>query len=69
MEPGPGATTYTGLQDNFTLIYFFPGVGQIINGESVPKFTVVPEPPSLLLIGLGVSILALLPRYLRGQVR
>ena len=62
-KPGLGSTSYTGVQDNVTLSgYFFDDKHESFAGKTVPTFAVIPEPSTILLIGLGVSIFGLLPR-------
>ena len=69
VEPGLGTTSYTGIQDNVTLTgYFFDDLHESFAGKTESKFAVIPEPSTILLIGLGASIFGLLPRRQRGWV-
>lgn len=67
VEPGLGTTSYTGVQDNVTLSgYFFNDTHESFAGKTVSSFAVIPEPSTILLIGLGLSIFGLLPRRQSG---
>ena len=67
VKPGSGKLSYPGVRENISLV---AGL-QSIEGKSVPKFTVVPEPSTLVLIGLGgafVSLLACVASLHRSQI-
>ena len=69
VKPGLGTTSYTGIQGNVTLTgYFFNDTHESFAGKTVPTFAVVPEPSTILLIGLGASIFGLRARRQRGWV-
>ena len=67
VSPGSGTTTYTGVLDNVTLTATFPSpLGkEIVNGSTVATFTVVPEPGTLTLFGIGAAVVALITWRLR----
>jgi len=68
VKPGSGTLSYTGVQDNITLTFDIPFFGdEVISAKTVPKFTVIPEPSTMLLIGLGTAIFGMLPRRQRGR--
>jgi hypothetical protein len=60
----PSGTSYEGVLENITLSLSFDGFKEILKATTTPRFTVIPEPSTMLLLGLGASILTLtlLPR-------
>ena len=64
---GPPGTTYNGVLEDITLTLSFDGFTEILKATTTPRFTVIPEPSTMVLLGLGASILTLtlLPRRQR----
>ena len=52
-------TSYNGVLEDITLTATIDGSKEVLEATTTPRFTVVPEPSTMLLLGLGASILAL----------
>jgi len=61
----PSGTSYNGVLENITLTASFDGITEVVKATTIPRFTVIPEPSTMLLLGLGLPILTLLPRRQR----
>jgi hypothetical protein len=64
----PSGTTYKGLLEDITLTAKFGKLGtEILSATTTPQFTVVPEPSTMALLGLGALVVGvcLLPRRQR----
>jgi len=68
--PGLNPTQYTGVLEDVTLTAAFSGLfseKETLTGTTIPTFTVVPEPGSLVLLCIGTVFVGL--AYLRVQRR
>jgi len=64
----PSGTSYNGVLEDVTLTAKFGRFGtEVIEATTIPHFTVVPEPSTMALLGLGASVVGvcLLPRRQR----